>query len=184
MNATSKLPPLHFTADGEGVASHAGARLLAELAERLGLTEVLSVAMAPTRQRRSAHDPAKVLMDLAVALAGGADCLSDLATLRHQEALFGRVASDPTAWRVLDAVDKQRLIAIGEARAQARARAWAAGVRPERIVLDLDATLITSHSEKDHAAPTPSVSTLLSKNLRPAGLSTSVEEVDLQQPWS
>lgn len=70
MNATSKLPPLHFTADGEGVASHAGARLLAELAERLGLTEVLSVAMAPTRRRHSAHDPGKVLVDLAVALAG------------------------------------------------------------------------------------------------------------------
>ena len=34
----------------------------------------------------------------------------------------------------------------------ARARAWDAGARPSTITLDIDATLITAHSEKDRAA--------------------------------
>ena len=62
-------------ADGEGLVSHAGAFLLVELADRLGLTQALSEAMAPTRERRSAHDPGVVVRDLAVAVADGGDCL-------------------------------------------------------------------------------------------------------------
>ena len=144
---------IHVTADGEGIVSHAGALLLAMLADRLGLTGGLSRAMAPTRQRRSAHDPGKVLADLAVSLADGADCLADLAVLRANPDLFGAVASDPTAWRVVSSIGPAELDAINAARAAARAQAWAAGVRPGWIVLDLDATLVTSHSEKEDAAP-------------------------------
>jgi len=88
------------TADGEGLTSHAGSSLLTELADTLGLTDGFAQAMAPTRQRRSAHDPGEVLRDLAVVLADGGDCLSHLAVLREQPDLFGAVASGPTAWRV------------------------------------------------------------------------------------
>jgi DDE family transposase len=144
---------IHVTADGEGIVSHAGALLLAEQADRLGLTTGLSQAMAPTRRRRSAHDPGKVLVPLAVALADGADCLADLAVLRANAEVFGPVASDPTAWRVVASIGQAELDAINAARANARARAWAAGVRPGWIVLDLDSTLVTSHSEKEDAAP-------------------------------
>ena len=75
--------------DGEGLVSHAGAYLLVELANRLELTAALSEAMAPTRERRSAHDPGVVLRNLAVAVADGGERLSDLGVLRGQEALFG-----------------------------------------------------------------------------------------------
>ncbi|MGH2707781.1 MAG: transposase [Actinomycetota bacterium] len=84
---TRRLPQIHVTTDGAGIVSHAGSRLLAE---RLGLTAALSAAMAPTRKRRWAHDPSKVLVDLAVMLADGGDCLTDLAALRDQKAIFGR----------------------------------------------------------------------------------------------
>jgi hypothetical protein len=77
-------------ADGEGLVSHAGAFLLVELADRLGLTASLSEAMAPTRERRSAHDPGVVLRDLAVAIADGGDHVSDLGVLRGQEACSER----------------------------------------------------------------------------------------------
>jgi hypothetical protein len=150
----SRLPRIDVTSDGRGIVSHAGARLLVELAERLGLTAALSKAMAPTRKRRSAHDPGTVLVDLAVMLADGGDCLSDLAVLRDQTAIFGPVASGPTAWRVVDSVTKQLRESINAARAQARAVAWSAGARPEEFVLDLDATLVDAHSEKRFAAPT------------------------------
>jgi hypothetical protein len=137
------------------VAAHAGSRLVADMADVLGLTHGLSAAMAPTRQRRSAHDPGRVLVDLVVMVADGGTSLSDLKVLRDQPDLFGVVASDPTAWRVLDSIDDNAMTAINAARASARAVAWAAGARPptDFIVLDFDATLVTSHSEKEQAAP-------------------------------
>ncbi len=85
------------TADGDGIANHAGSAALSELADVLGMTKQLSVAMAPTRKRRSAHDPGRVLRDLIVMIADGGDCVSDLAVLRNQPSLFGEVASTSTA---------------------------------------------------------------------------------------
>jgi hypothetical protein len=148
-------PRVVVTADGKGVAAHAGTRLVADMADGLGLTAGLSAAMAQTRQRRSGHDPGRVLVDLAVMVADGGTSLSDLKVLRDQPELFGPVASDPTAWRVLDSVDERAMAAINAARAAARAVAWTAGARPptDVIVLDFDATLVTSHSEKEQAAP-------------------------------
>src|SRR5665648_779684 len=145
---------LQVLADDTSVTSHAGGVLLSELADRLGLTAGLSAAMAPTRQRPSAHDPGRVLRDLALMLADGGDCLADLGALRDQVDLHGAVASDSTAWRVIDSIDDERLGAIRAARASARARAWGLWARPEAIVIDIDATLLTSHSEKEGAAPT------------------------------
>lgn len=152
MKAQTAAQTVEVRADGEGLVSHAGASLLSELAERTGLTASLSVAMSPTRERRSAHDPGVVLRDLAVSIADGGDCVSDLGVLRGQEALFGEVASETTAHRVIKSVDGNLLEAIRAARARARQRAWRAGARPKELVLDIDATLITAHSEKDDAA--------------------------------
>jgi hypothetical protein len=139
-------------ADGEGLVSHAGAYLLVELADRLGLTADLSEAMAPTRERRSAHDPGVILRDLAVAIADGGEHISDLGVLRGQEALFGRVASETTTHRTIKSIDARPLEAIRGARASALKRAWDAGARPETITLDIDASLLTAHSEKERAA--------------------------------
>jgi hypothetical protein len=138
------------------VVSHAGAALLAEAADRLGLTGALSGGLAGMRQRRGGHDPGRVVRDLAVMLADGGDCLSDLRAVRDQQALFGPVASNATAFRVIDEIarDPALLAAVRDARARARARAWAAGAAPERIIIDIDATLITSHSDKQGAAGT------------------------------
>ena len=80
--------------------------------------------------------------------------MADLGVLCDQQVLFGSVCSDATAWRLVDALSEERLDAIGLARASARTRAWEQGARPERITLDIDATLVTSHSDKDGAAGT------------------------------
>ena len=143
-------------ADGDGLVSHAGAALLAEAADRLGLTDALSRALAPMRERRGRHDPGRVVRDLAVMLADGGDCLADLRAVRDQQPLFGPIASDATAFRVIDRIagDSALLGALRAARARARENAWDAGAAPERIVIDIDATLITAHSEKDGAAGT------------------------------
>jgi hypothetical protein len=154
MNPRSRRPRLGVTADGKGIVNHAGARLLADLADRLGLVEELGRAVGATTSRRPLHDRGQVLVDLAVMLADGGTCLSDLAVLGAQPELFGAMASVPTAWRVVQAIDEETLSAIEGARAVARRRAWAAGADPGFYVLDLDATLVGSHSEKEGAAPT------------------------------
>ena len=145
---------LKVTADGRGVVAHAGARLLSDLADGVGLTAGLSAAMAPTKKRRRGHDRGQVLVDVAVVIADGGEAISDLAVLRNQPDLFGEVASTPTAWRTLDAIDDAALERIATARAAARRRVWESGADPGFYVIDLDGTLITAHSEKQGAAPT------------------------------
>jgi DDE family transposase len=147
---------VEVVADGDGLVSHAGAALLVEAADRLGLTAELSDALAAVRERRGRHDCGRVIRDLAVMLADGGDCLSDLRAVRDQQPLFGPVASDSTAFRLIDALagDPELMAALRVARSRARANAWAAGVAPERVVIDIDATLITAQSEKQGAAGT------------------------------
>lgn len=154
VKSISDRPRVVVTTGGKGVVSHAGARLLCELADGLGLTEGLSAALAPTKQRRRGHDRGRVLTDLAVAIADGATAISDLRVLADQPELFGTVASVPTVWRALSAVDEATLARIAQARARARAAAWAAGMDPGFYVIDIDGVLIDADSDKQYAAPT------------------------------
>ena len=142
------------TADGVGLVSHAGTALLAQVADMLGLTRALSLRLAVLKQRERGHDPGRVIRDLAVMLADGGECVSDLGAVRHQEALFGPVASDSTAFRVIDRIASEPglLEALQVAHARARARFWKLHGAPEFLTIDIDATLITAHSEKEHAA--------------------------------
>jgi len=145
------------TADGEGVVSHAGAALLAETADRIGLTDALSKGLASMRERRGAHDPGRVVRDLVVMLASGGEHLCDLAAVREQEPLFGVVASDATAWRTVQAIarDPELMGVLRSSRRRAREGAWGAGAEPEgALFIDLDPTLIEAGSEKEGAAPT------------------------------
>ena len=153
MNRNLTRPRLKVSADGTNVVSHAGVRLLSDLADAIGLTGGLSIAMAPTKQRRRGHDRGHVLVDLAMSIADGGDAIADLAVLRNEPNLFGAVASDSTAWRTLDAVDSAALKRIAVARAEARRQVWAAGADPGFYVIDFDGTLVTAHSDKDGAAP-------------------------------
>jgi hypothetical protein len=98
-----------------------------------------------------------VLRDLAVLLADGGDCLSDLAVLRQQPELFGPVGSTPTAWRVIERVagDPDGLAGLRAARAHARAAAWRAAAHPDALlVIDVDGTLLDAHCDKQGAAGT------------------------------
>jgi hypothetical protein len=144
----------------------AGGVLLTDTVAAAGLDAALSAALAPWRKPLAVHDPGKVVADLALTLAVGGDCLADIGLLRAEPGVYGLVASDPTVSRTIDALAADAptaLAAINTARATARARVWAlAGkdapdhdidaARP--LVIDIDATLVTAHSEKESAAPT------------------------------
>jgi hypothetical protein len=143
--------------------------LLADLADRSTLTGQVSAALAGLGRPRAVHDPGRVLVDLAVAVADGAQCISDIAVLADQPGLFGSVASDSTVWRLLDQLGAPELAAVAGARAAAREVAWAqraeicgapvpaaraAGQVLPGLVVDLDATIVVCHSEKESAAAT------------------------------
>jgi hypothetical protein len=163
---TGPYPRLVVDGDGVGVVPNAGAMLLLRTAETVGLTASLIDALRPWQRPLARHRPGKVLLDLAVALAVGGDCLADIAQLRAAPEMFGPVASDPTVSRLIDALAADApaaLAAIAAARATARARAWqlAGDQAPDfevdafgPLVIDIDATLVTAHSEKECAAPT------------------------------
>ncbi|HEX5880473.1 MAG TPA: IS1380 family transposase [Actinomycetota bacterium] len=165
-HTTGLYPRVGVDTEGCAAVGQAGGVLLVETVRASGIDGTLSTALAPWRKPLAIHDPAKIALDLAVGLALGGDCLADVNLLRAEPGVFGPVASDPTVSRLVDtlAEDADRaLLAIESARAEARARVWAlAGEHaPDHgcdgsspLIIDLDATLVTSHSEKEHAAPT------------------------------
>jgi hypothetical protein len=128
--------------------------LLSQIADKSGLTKALSGGLAPMRERRGGHDPGRVIRDLAVMLADGGEALTDLGAVREQAPLFGEVASDSTAYRAIERIasDPELLEALRAARAKAREQVWDLGVAPAAVTIDLDATLVGSHSEKEGAA--------------------------------
>ena len=159
-------PRLSVDDAGSRLVSQAGVVALVDTVRVVGLDTALSAAVGPWRKPLARHDPAKVMLDLALSLAIGGDCLADVAVLREQPAVFGLVASDPTVSRTIDALagDAPRaLAAINTARARARAQAWRLagpdapdfGVdAADPVVIDVDATLVEAHSDKELAAPT------------------------------
>jgi hypothetical protein len=160
---TARHPKITVSADGKGIVSQAGVLLLAETLRVTGLGEGLADGLAQWRAPRAVHDPGKIITDLAMTLALGGDCLADIAVLRSQPGLCGQVASDPVVSRLVSALAAdapQALRAIRRARAAARERAWALardrapGADGSLIPVDIDATIVLAHSEKESAAPT------------------------------
>ncbi|MDQ0772926.1 hypothetical protein QF026_001392 [Streptomyces aurantiacus] len=159
---TGSYPRVRVEGSGRGVISQAGSVLLAETVRKTGLDSVISAAFAPWRKQRAVHDPGKILLDVALAVALGGDCLSDVALLRAEPAVFGPVASDPTVSRLVDTLagsGKGSLAAIRRARAQVRehVRALAGEATPDQggqVIVDLDGVLVIAHSDKQDAAAT------------------------------
>ncbi len=165
MKHTTWSTGLSFSADGTGVVAHAGNVGTRLLADQVGLTGALSTAMA-RRGFNPTHDRGRVLVDVAVLIAGGGEAIADIDVLRHQSEVLGSVASAPTVWRTLDEVTPAVAKRIDKARAKVRAHVWSqlpGGLPASKVadtdlgdvvVLDVDATLVTAHSEKEGAAST------------------------------
>ena len=166
MKRTVGYPQPHHDTHGSRVVGQAGGMLLTRTAIVSGLATSLSVGLSRWRKPLAIHDPGKIVTDLAITLALGGDCLADAALLRSESAVYGQVASDPTISRLISTLASDAphaLKAINTARAEARARVWrlagqhapnhAASVT-DPLVIDVDATLVTAHSDKEHARPT------------------------------
>ncbi|MEU7449232.1 IS1380 family transposase [Streptomyces diastaticus] len=156
------FPRVRTEGGGRAVVSQAGSVLLVETVRKSGLEQAISGVLSPWRKPRVVHDPGKVLLDVALAVASGGDCLADVGMLRAEPAVFGPVASDPTVSRLIDtlaASGEKALQAIRSARSEARQRVWrlAGRAAPDAdgtVTVDLDGVLVIAHSDKEDAAPT------------------------------
>jgi hypothetical protein len=151
---------LKVTADGKGLAGHAGAILLRKAADQAGLAGQLSAAL---REKGTSplFDREAVLVSLAVAIALGATSMSDIALLGHLCPVLGAAPSGPTVRRALSLAGTPRMPdRIARARARAREHAWklieagpggfpwlavAGKTLAGWLVIDMDATLITAN---------------------------------------
>ena len=157
---TSWSVGLSVSAGGVGVVAHTGSIATRLLADRTGLTAELSKAMA-RRGFVPGHDRGRVLVDVAVMLADGGEAIADIDVLRHQAGVLGPVASAPTVWRALGEVTATRLKKVALARARTRRHVWRQlpdGLPASKVartdlgdvvVLDIDATIVVTHSEKE-----------------------------------
>jgi hypothetical protein len=151
-NTTGFYPRIQVDTTNSGAVGQAGGVLLTETIAAAGLGPAMSAALSGWRKPLAVHDPAKVILDLAVTLALGGECLADIALLRSEPGLYGRVASDATVSRTITALAANApaaLAAIDTARAVARKRAWklAGSHAPNHgssarspLIVDLDAT--------------------------------------------
>ncbi|MGQ5640799.1 MULTISPECIES: IS1380 family transposase [unclassified Streptomyces] len=155
-------PRVRVEGAGGGVVSQAGAVLLVETVRKSGLDTAISAALEPWRKPRAVHDPGKILLDVALAVALGGDCLADVGMLRAEPAVFGPVASDPTVSRLISKLASgghRVLAALRTARAEVREKVWrlAGDTAPDvggQVIVDIDGVLVLAHSEKQDAAAT------------------------------
>jgi hypothetical protein len=160
---------LKVAADGKGLVGHAGAILLRKAADQTGITGFLGAALRE-KSTSPLFDRGTALVSMAAAIALGATSMSDIALLAHLAPVLGAAPSGPTVRRALDLAGTPRMLdRIARARAKARAHAWgliaatgagfpwlsvAGKALDGWVVIDMDATLITAHSDKQGAAPT------------------------------
>jgi hypothetical protein len=162
---TGFYPPVRVDAAPVAAVGSAGGVLLTTASEVTGLSAALRESLSRWRKPTAVHEPGKVVTDLAVTLALGGDCLADAAVVRSEPGVYGRVASEATVSRTISVLSGDAdhvLAAVAVARRAARARAWElagenapnhAVTAGDPLIVDLDATLVTAHSDKEQAAP-------------------------------
>ncbi len=176
--------------DGRAVVSQAGSVLLVETVRKIGLDRAISAGLAPWRKPRAVHDPGKVLLDLALAVALGGGCLADVTLLRSEPAVFGPVASDPTVSRLIDTLATaggKALIAIRAARAEVRNDVWelTAGRAPDvgwQVTVDLKTECWSSRTRTSRTPPRPGRRPTATTRRRPSSTADRAEPASRSRP--
>ena len=155
---TTSARPVIVEPGGSGVVAHVGLHALCAFADRMGFGAALSSVIPIRTERFPLHDRGKVLLQLMAVIAGGGESCADIEYLRSESSLFGFVPSDSTVWRTFHEITPATRDALKAAVAEVRAEVWrrssaTSGTAP--IVLDVDASLVTIHTEaKQGTGPT------------------------------
>jgi hypothetical protein len=142
---------------GSGVVAHVGLHALGSFADKLGLGSLLSEQIPVRGERLPLHDRGKVLVQMALMLAGGGESCADIEHLRLEGDLFGSVPSDTTVFRTFHEIGASTKKDLSTSLAEVRGQVWdQAGLitGTDPVLLDIDASLVEIHSEnKEGAAP-------------------------------
>jgi hypothetical protein len=136
---------------GSGVVAHVGLHALCSFADRLGLGDSLSSRIPARGERLPVHDRGKVLVQQMAVIAGGGESCADIEYLRAEASLFGNVPSDSTVWRTFHEITPETREELKSALAEVRAKVWrrsAATAGTDPVTLDVDASLVTIHTEQ------------------------------------
>ncbi|WP_026533336.1 IS1380 family transposase, partial [Arthrobacter sp. H41] len=164
--STCVFPSLPVATTEQSLVSHAGLNVVTSLIDALGFRGLCEDRLGQFVPSGAWHRPGTILGSLAVMLAGGGEHVSDLDILRTGANVFGKVASNATISRFFErTVTSPEVFSYGFSTLtrELRTRVWAsAGDRSpavkatalDPLIIDLDATLVTSHSDKEQAVGT------------------------------
>jgi hypothetical protein len=150
---TTSARPVIVEPGGKGIVAHVGLHALCCFADRLGLGDSLSSRMAVRGERLPLHDRGKVLVQQMAVIAGGGESCADIEYLRSEASLFGNVPSDSTVWRTFHEIAAATREELKVGLAEVRAKVWnrsAVTVGTDPVTLDVDASLVTIHTEQKH----------------------------------
>lgn len=163
---TRVFPCLPVATTEQSLVSHAGLNVVTSFVDALGFRDLCEDRLSQFVPSGAWHRPGTILGSLAVMLASGGEHVSDLDILRAGAGVFGKVASNATVSRFFErTVTNPDLFSYGFATLtrELRSRAWEAAqdrnpalkaTVHEPLTIDLDATLVTSHSDKEQAVGT------------------------------
>ncbi|CBT76502.1 IS1380-like element ISAar11 family transposase [Glutamicibacter arilaitensis] len=165
-HSTRVFPALPTQLTSQALVSHAGLSVLSNFLNALDFQRVCEDRFSQFAPATAAHRPGRILGALALSLAAGGEQATDIDQLRAAPDLFGPVASDATVSRFMHRIKEQpEAFSYGFATMTRtlRSKAWtAAGPRnPARqatannpLIIDIDASLVHVHSDKEHSAGT------------------------------
>ncbi|MDP9696801.1 UNVERIFIED_ORG: hypothetical protein J2X79_004384 [Arthrobacter globiformis] len=163
---TGVFPSIPVAGTGQSLVSHAGLNVVTSFVDALGFRGLCEDRLGQFVPSGARHRPGSLLGSLGVMLAAGGEHVTALDILRASPGLFGQVPSNATVSRFFErTVANPELFGYGfeTLTRELRARAWdAAGNRNPALretpghplIIDLDATLVTSHSDKEKVAGT------------------------------
>ena len=165
-NRTRVFPFVPVTFTGQSLISHAGLHVLTGFMDALGFGGLCDNRLGQFVPSGARHHAGKLLGSLAAMLAAGGEHVTDLDMLRSSPGVFGPVPSNATVSRFFErTVANPEIFAYGfeTLSRELRSRAWDAAAKrspaaratpAEPLIIDLDATLVTSHSDKENVAGT------------------------------
>ncbi len=155
MTSSHTSPPLHLAFDDRRVVADAGLLLPAQLAQRLGLRELIDQQVDLGQRPGKAHVGAKAMTVVASLLAGG-DSIEEASSLRlpGMATLLGHpvlaASTLGTFLRSFTYGHSQQFEAVTE---QALGRAWRWGAQPAAgLTIDLDATICETYGLQKQGA--------------------------------
>lgn len=149
------LDAIEIAFDDERLVADAGLVLPATLCDRLGAEELIDgLVERPSDPQVGVAAGAKAL-SVAFAMLAGADSIDDVDRLRAGAtgAVIGlRPRAATTAGNWLRGLGFGQVRQLDAACAELLRRAWGAGARPERLVIDLDSSITPVHGHKKRGA--------------------------------